>query len=134
MVEDVVTASRDTPLHEVAATMATEEVGSVVVIDDDESPVGIVTDRTIALSVDDEGTLADRAVSNVMAGDVVTVTAGTSVFEVTQRLSEASVRRLPVIDGDGALEGIVAIDDIVVLLSRELENVSDVLSVQSNRR
>lgn len=133
MTEDVVTATGDTPLHEVAATMAGEEVGSVVVVDEDESPVGIVTDRTIALSIDDEGTLAERSVSDVMAGDVVTVTAGTSVFEVTQRLADAGVRRLPVIDGDGRLEGIVSIDDVVVLLSQELENVSDVLSTQSHR-
>jgi len=133
MTEDVVTATGDAPLHEVAATMATEEVGSVVVVDDDESPVGIVTDRTIALSIDDAGTLAERSVSDVMAGDVVTVTAGTSVFEVTQRLADAGVRRLPVITGDGALEGIVSIDDVVVLLAQELENVSDVLSTQSHR-
>jgi len=133
MTEDVVTTTGDTPLHEVAATMASEGVGSVVVVDDDESPIGIITDRTIALSIDDEGTLADRHVSDVMAGDVVTVTAGTSVFEVTQRLADAGVRRLPVIDGDGALRGIVAVDDVVVLLSQELENVSDVLSTQSNR-
>jgi len=112
--------------------MASEEVGSVVVVDD-ESPVGIVTDRTIALSIDDEGSLAERKVSDVMAGDVVTVTAGTSVFEVTRRLADAGVRRLPVIDGDGALKGIVSIDDVVVLLSEELENVSDVLSTQSHQ-
>jgi len=128
-----VTATGDTPLQDIAATMADEEVGSVVVVDDDESPVGIVTDRTIALSIDAEGTLAERSVSDVMAGDVVTVTAGTSVFEVTQRLADAGIRRLPVIDGNGSLQGIVSIDDVVVLLSQELENVSDVLSKQSHR-
>lgn len=133
MTEDVVTTTGDAPLQEVAATMASEEVGSVVVVDDEESPIGIVTDRTIALSIDDEGTLAERSVADVMAGDVVTVTAGTSVFEVTQRLADAGIRRLPVIDGDGALQGIVSIDDVVVLLSQELEHVSDVLSTQSHR-
>ena len=127
------TATGDETIHEVAARMATEEVGTVVVVDDDNEPVGIITDRTIALSIDDEGALADRQVSDVMAGEVTTVTEGSSVFEVTERLRDAGVRRVPVVDGDGELQGIISFDDVLVLLSQELQNLSEIVSTQSSK-
>lgn len=133
MTENVVTATGDETLQEVAARMATEEVGTVVVVDDENKPIGIISDRTIALSIDDEGTLAERHVSDVMAGDIVTITEGTSVYEVTERLSEAGVRRIPVVDGEDELRGIISLDDVLVLLSKELRNVSDVVTAQTSK-
>jgi len=68
---DVITATKETAVAELAQTMADETVGSVVVVDD-ETPVGIVTDRDLALRcVADE--TADKTADNVMSEDLKTI-------------------------------------------------------------
>jgi CBS domain-containing protein len=54
----------------------------------------------------------------------------TGVFQVTELLARENVRRLPVVD-DGELVGIVALDDLMVLLSGELENLAGVVAAEA---
>lgn len=129
---DVVTAQRDTPISTVVAQMAEADVGSVVVVSDDE-PVGILTDRKIALALESDPDVASREASDLVSGDLVTATTDDSVFDAIQRISEATIRRLPIVDDDGRLEGIVTLDDILVLLGDELKNATDVIESQSPR-
>jgi CBS domain-containing protein len=131
MREDVVTASPDTPTDELAQQMRDENVGSVV-IEDDGRPTGIVTDRDLTIGPfaagDDPGS---RTAQDVMTADPATVTADTGVMELCNRLCEASVRRMPVVDGSGELAGIVTLDDLNVLLAREQQNLADVIEAES---
>lgn len=129
---DVATAERDTPIATVVATLAEEDVGCVVVVEDDE-PVGIVTDRAIALSLEDAPDVSDRTAGDIVGDDLVTATTDTSVFDALRRMSESTVRRLPIVDEEGALEGIVTLDDILVLLGAELRNAVDIIEAQSPR-
>lgn len=128
--EDVVSAAPDTPLSEVAQTMDEESVGSVVIAEDDR-PIGIVTDRDIAIQTvarGDDPTNATAA--DVMTEDVVTVDHDAGVFEVIRTMRDAGVRRIPATDADGHLAGIVAFDDFVVLLARELDQLGDVVEAE----
>lgn len=129
---DVVTAERDTPIAEVVGAMASEDVGSVVVVDGDE-PVGVLTDRTIALSLESEPDVSDREAGDLIGGDLVTGSTDMSVFEALQRLSDEGIRRLPIVDDEGTLEGIVTLDDVLVLLGTELGDAIDVIKDQSPR-
>lgn len=127
--EDVSTADEDASLRDVASTMADDEVGSVVVTRDGE-PAGIVSDRDIALAVgrgeDDSLTAGDLA-----DGDVATIEADREAVEVSRKMGEAKVRRLPVVDEDGSLVGIVSLDDVVATVGEELEDVATVIESQS---
>lgn len=129
---NVVTAERDTPLEEVAGKMSDEDVGSVIVVDDGE-PVGVLTDRSIALSLESSPDASDREAGDLIDGNLVTGTMDMSVFDALQRLGDESIRRLPIVDDDGKLEGIVTLDDILVLLGTELGNAVEVIQDQSPR-
>ena len=129
---DVVTVQPDETVSEVVGRMAEEEVGSVVVVEDDE-PVGIVTDRAIALSLEGTADVAERSVEEVMDTELVTATTETTVFDAIGTLEEAGVRRLPIVDDEGGLEGIVTLDDILVLLGSEFDNAAGIIRSQSTR-
>lgn len=129
---DVVTAQRDTPVATVVSKMAEMDVGSIVVVEDDR-PVGMITDRDVALALEDTPDLTDRPVDDLLVGDPVTATVEMNVFDVVRRLGDESVRRLPIVADDGTLEGIVTLDDILVLLEAELGNVADIIKTQSPR-
>ena len=126
---DVVTADPDTPVTDVAATMRDRGVGSVVVTEAG-TPTGLVTDRDIGVGVWDHDDPAGLTAADVMSRDPVTVEADAGVYEALRRADEAKVRRLPVVE-DGALAGIVTLDDFVVLLAGELDGVADVIQSES---
>lgn len=129
---NVVTADRNTPIENVAATMATENVGSVVIVDED-TPVGLVTDRMVALALADNPDLSGATAGDLMSDDLVTVGPEVGVFDLVGTMSEEGIRRMPVVGEDGSLVGIVTLDDVLVLLAEELQYLADVVETQSPR-
>lgn len=129
---DVVTAEQDTPIATVVAKMAEKDVGSVVIVEDD-SPVGIITDRSIALALESTPDITEQEAGDHISDDLITGTSDMSVFDVVQWLDEENIRRLPIVDEDGSLEGIVTLDDILVLLGAELEHATSIIQAQSPR-
>lgn len=112
MTASVVTADPATPVREVAALMRDRNVGSVVLVRD-AAPVGIVTDRDLAVSVLADGRGGeDRAVDHASA-PVVTGAPEMDVADACELLVQHGVRRLPIVDADsGRLTGIVTLDDL----------------------
>jgi len=120
--ETVVTCYLDDPLLEVADILQREHVGSVVVLNADDEPSGIVTDRDLVVygrsfADDLEGT----TVNEVVSAAVVTVAPETSIPRLTALMRERGVRRVPVLD-DGTLVGIVTLDDVLVYLAERLDS------------
>lgn len=130
--EDVVTAERDTPVATVVAQMAENDVGSVVVVENDQ-PVGILTDRKIALALENTPDIADKQAGDLISGDLITGTTSMSIFDALQQLSDENIRRLPIVDDSGNLNGIITLDDILVLLGSELNKASETIRGQSPR-
>lgn len=129
---DVVTAERDTPIQTVVAMMAEEDVGTVVVVEDDR-PVGIITDRKVAMALEETPDISSMAAVDLMTENLVTVTEDENVMDVVQTMSDEGIRRVPVVNDDGELEGIISLDDILVLLAGELGNVGEVVRKQAPR-
>jgi len=124
---DVVTASPDAKVNEVAELMSDSNVGCVV-ITNDLCPVGIVTDRDIVTRVVAPGKDPKKtAISEVMTRDPVVVEDGTGLFEAMQLIRDEWVRGLPIIDGDGRLAGIITLDDIIRLIGQEMQYIGDVI-------
>jgi CBS domain-containing protein len=112
MTEQVVTASPATPVHRVAELMRDRNVGSVGICDAGR-PVGVITDRDLALAV-----VADRIEPGSSAGDhasrpIVTGEVEMDLEEAVAIMIQHRIRRLPVTQGEG-LVGIVTIDDLAV--------------------
>ncbi len=123
--DEVVTARPDESIVGVARTMEQSNVGSVVVVEDGE-PVGIVTDRDLAMRVIAKERDAEAPVSEMMSKNLVTVDADDEITDVIQNLGEGGVRRIPIVD-DGKIAGIITLDDIVVLLSVEFGSIAEEL-------
>jgi CBS domain-containing protein len=113
MTESVVAAPPETPVQEVAALMRDRNVGSVVLVDDSGRPVGMVTDRDLAVSVLAEAGDPGAAVAGCATSPVVTGEPGMQLEEAAALMVSHKIRRLPVIDG-ADLVGIVTLDDIAV--------------------
>lgn len=127
---EVVTAPKETAVGDVAQTMAEETVGSVVIVED-EKPVGIVTDRDLALRCVAEGSdSSDMTAENAMSEDIKTIERTAGFYEAVDRMSENSIRRLPVTDDSGELVGILTTDDLTELLADEQQELSNVIEAQ----
>ncbi|MFB6109149.1 MAG: CBS domain-containing protein [Haloplanus sp.] len=127
---EVVTCAPETPVYDVATAMRDETVGCVVVVVEDR-PVGIVTDRDVTVRlVADDLDAGEMTAGDVMTEAPRTVGVDTGVFDLAVTMNEATVRRMPVVD-DGALVGIVTLDDLLVLLGDELETIAGVVASES---
>jgi len=125
------TAHRDQSAGNLATVMKEENVGSVVIVDDDR-PVGIVTDRDLVLEVlEPRSDPTEVTAGDIMAETPVTADADEGIFVVTARMYDESVRRLPVVESDGTLAGIVTLDDLMILLTDELDNLAGVVETES---
>lgn len=128
---DVVAAERDTTAADLASRMAEEGVGSIVITEDDR-PIGIVTDRDLTVEVLAGGEDPSSVTAeDVMSEDPVTADLDAGIFEVLSRMEEAEVRRVPAVDDDGKVVGIVSFDDFVALFGRELEKLGNIAEAES---
>jgi len=128
---DVITISPTAPVSEAAYLMMREDIGSLVVVDNQMFPVGIVTDRDLVVYAVAEGKNPDDAiVEEVMTKDVVYVEEETNVLDILSTMSEYSIRRLPVTKS-GRLTGIISVDDLIVVIATELVDLAMAVSSKS---
>lgn len=108
-----------------AELMRQLHVGSVVVVDEGGRPLGMLTDRDIVLRVVAEHRdPAATPVASVMSSEVACVQIDDLIDEAAFKMRQKGVRRLPIVDAVGKVCGIVALDDLLVLLSAELEQAA----------
>lgn len=130
---DVVTVERDTTVSDAIERMESEDVGSVIVVDDERKPIGILTDRKVALALADMSDIEEQEVSELLQDEMITGSTEMTVYDALNQLNENSIRRLPLVDEDGKLEGIVTLDDLLVLLATELDTAAEIIKNQSPR-
>ena len=111
MTREVQTISPDQTAKEAANFMLSTDAGSIPVTDG-ERLVGMITDRDIAVRGVAKGNGPDTPVSELMTKDCITAREDDDVATIASKMSEAQVRRLPVIDGDEKLCGIVSLGDL----------------------
>lgn len=119
-----VTAPPTASLGAVAAQMFRHNVGAVV-IEEEMRPVGILTDRDLAEALGFNGHTTDTPVQKAMTRHVLAIPQDTDVFTATQYMRERHVRRLPVVDADDRVVGVVTLDDLLGVLGRELANLAE---------
>lgn len=121
---EVITVQRDATVLHAAVLMRQYHVGDVVVIENRKNktvPIGIVTDRDIVVElVATELNCKVITVGDIIVTKLIVVKDSAGVFEAIQLMANKGVRRLPVVDDDGGLVGIITLDDLLLLLSKEL--------------
>jgi CBS domain-containing protein len=117
---EVLSVSLNAPVIEAARRMRDAKIGCVVV-SRDRHPIGILTDRDLAVRVVAEGRDPQQTkVSEVVTYDAVTLRRSDTRQTALIRMREHGVRRLPIVDDAGKLVGMVTADDLVTLLAHEL--------------
>jgi CBS domain-containing protein len=119
MTREVQTVQPDQPVQEAASFMLSADAGSIPVTDG-ERLIGMITDRDIAVRGVAKGRGPDTPVRDLMSDDVISVRLDDDCRDVASKMSEAQVRRLPVIDEQNKLCGIVSLGD----LARETDGES----------
>lgn len=108
-------------VSEAAARMADIDSGSLFV-EEGTRLVGVVTDRDIVVKAIAKGLTLETPVKEIMTSELVTCTADEEVRDVAERMAEAEVRRIPVIDEHKCLIGVVSLSNIVSANDQFAEN------------
>jgi CBS domain-containing protein len=127
----VVTTSASTPLAEAAAEMRRKQVGALVVVEqrgDGAWPIGIITDRDIAVAATAQEGGAQPLVGEVMSRKLIVAHEHDDFFDGLSRMRRFGVRRLPIVGLDGRLRGIITLDDIVDVLSAKLREAASLVA------
>jgi CBS domain-containing protein len=118
-----VTIACDHTITEAAETMDRHAVGALIVVEPDGRPVGIVTDRDLAVRALARRAAPDARVDSVMSTELVTLLADADLRDAFRLFDEHPIRRLPLM-ADGRLVGMVTVDDLVVDLAGDLSRLA----------
>jgi CBS domain-containing protein len=129
MTHDVRLVRPSETIQQAARMMAEIDAGLLPVTDDDRL-IGMITDRDIAVRAVAEGLGPDTPVSKVMTADVKYCFEDGDVDEVVENMGDIQVRRLPVVNRDKRLVGIVSLGDIACAqdspsIGRALSGISE---------
>lgn len=125
--KDVATIESSATIRSAAEQMVARNVGSLIIVNDNNTPAGIITDRDITTRV--VAVAADPAetrVGDIMMHPVVSVR-GTAEIEMALGCMAFGVRRVPVVDEDDQLVGVISLDDFLLMYSTEFDQVRRVL-------
>lgn len=124
----VVTADRSTTIQEAAKLMRDHHVGTLIVAREEDAalvPVGILTDRDIVVEVVAAAVDQDAlTVGDVMSHELTMVQEESSVWDALELMRSRGVRRLPVVNRRGGLEGILTLDDVLDLLAEAMRDLT----------
>jgi CBS domain-containing protein len=113
MTSDVKSCAVNDDLRRAAQIMWENDCGAVPVVDGDGRVVGVITDRDICMAAYTQGQpLSQIPVSNAMATHVHGIHENDSLDAVEALMRRVRVRRVPVLDGDGHLKGILSMNDL----------------------
>jgi len=129
----VVTASAQMTVDQAARVMRSKNVGALVVVNAGR-PVGMLTDRDVAVEVVARGMDPDTVrVVDVMGKKPVTIREELGILDAAKVFAKTGLRRLPVVTRSGVMVGIIAMDDLIMLLGNELGHVAGALSAGLRR-
>ena len=111
MTTEVETVSSDQTAREAASFMLRADAGSIPVCEGDRV-VGMITDRDIAVRGVAEGRGPDTPVSELMSDGIICAREDEDIDTVAKRMSDEQIRRIPVLDADDKLCGIVSLGDL----------------------
>ncbi len=127
MRREVVTAFDDEPVIKAAHLMMEKNVRSVVIVNKENNPVGIITDTDVLSRGIGACNLYETPIRNIMTPNPMTASPTDNVLDIVKIMGEKKFRRMPVVGDDGKLIGIISIGDIAPQIMIQLELLRDSL-------
>ena len=134
---EVIISNRGDSVLEAAKLMRKYHVGDVVVVEQRRDvcvPVGILTDRDIVIElVAREVDATEVTVGEAMSNELLTVNENQQLTDLIQQMQGRAVRRVPVVNANGALVGIVTVDDVIDLIAEQLTSLVGMVQREQRR-
>ncbi len=134
---EVVIIEPDEPVLEAAKLMRQYHVGDLVVVEkrqEEPLPIGLLTDRDIVIEiVAAEVGLETVTVGDVMSTELLTVSETATIADAIKLMRDRGVRRLPVVNEQGSLEGIITVDDLIDILAELMKDIVCLISSEQQR-
>lgn len=130
----VIYVTADEAVDRAAELMRKYHVGNLVVTEidgDDRAPTGIVTDRDIVVEVVAKGIdPSGLTVGDIMTANPLMADESDEIPDVLDAMREQGVRRVPVVDADGKLVGVFALDDMLQMIATQMDMLADIVGAQ----
>lgn len=128
----VVSVDASATLQTATELMKKNNVGSLIVMEGNgqRKPVGILTDRDVALKAFSNGLTASTHVDQIMSKKIVSIASHAGIAEAVDKMENNGVRRIVVKDKDENICGVVSSDDILQLLAREISGIGRLVQKQ----
>lgn len=132
---EVVCVNVGTSVKKAAQLMEEKNIGCLIIVEKESvRPIGLVTDRDILLRVVNKGLDPENVpVEDTMTKNIVTLDERIGLFEALEQTKESGMRRFPVVDINGHLQGIITLDDIIYLLGKEMGDVASIIEKEGPR-
>jgi predicted transcriptional regulator len=128
MTKEITSLPENATVLDAAKYMTDMNVGSVIITDGKNKPVGILTDRDIVTKViANEKEPKSVKVKDIMTSPVTTINVEKDIIDATRLMAEHWIRRLPVVDQTGKVVGVMSLDDILIFLGQEIQNIANAL-------
>ncbi|WP_305908748.1 CBS domain-containing protein [Methylomarinum sp. Ch1-1] len=133
---EVVIVENKASIQEAAALMRQYHVGCLVVTEqrgERNFPIGILTDRDIVIELIAKAVdLAAVTVGDVSSGDLKLAGENDDVIDTLKQMRYHGIRRMPVVDEQGALVGLITLDDLLELLAEQLKDLAGLISKEQH--
>jgi CBS domain-containing protein len=135
MTQQVLTVTPEMSLYDVAKRMKEGDIGVLPVVENGSNKlVGIITDRDIVVRVvAEEKAVRETLVGDVMTAEVFTLKPEDFAFEASRLMGERQVRRIPIVDENGILQGIVSMADVALEMEDEREIAETLEEISSGQ-
>jgi CBS domain-containing protein len=134
---DVIVAGKDASIAEIAQLMREHHVGSIVITDQQNDlhiPVGLVTDRDLVIELLSKGVdIKSVSAGDVMCQNLVTVRDSRHVYDTLKLMRGKGIRRIPVVNDEDVLVGVVTVDDLLDVVISQLDDVVNIIAIEQKR-
>ncbi len=134
---NVIIATRETSILELAQLMREHHVGSIIITEQQNAcniPVGIITDRDLVIELLSKD-IDTKSVSagDVMSTDLTSVRESNHVYDTLKLMRGKGIRRMPVVNDENVLVGILTVDDLLDVVISELDDIVNIVAIEQKR-
>lgn len=127
-----------TPIREAAGVMCDQNIGCILVVDQDQQPVGIVSDRDVACAGVARFRNVEEPISEIMTSHLITAEEKDDLHKIIQLMQKAGIRRIPIVkiekNHKKTCVGIITVDDLIAAEMISSEDVAVIIRTQIQKR
>ncbi|MGD8568222.1 MAG: CBS domain-containing protein [Gammaproteobacteria bacterium] len=134
---EVIVTGKDTTIPQIAKLMREYHVGSIIITEqqnDCRVPVGVVTDRDLVIELlSKDVDITSVSVGDIMTQDLATVRESSHVYDALKLMRGKGIRRIPVVNDEDVLIGIVTVDDLLDVVISQLDDIVNIIAIEQKQ-